>query len=124
MAAPTHPSLPPASAGRAATPARPTKSLIAGSVLVAIAAVLAAVALLVHLHKSTTEYVRHNLSSLDVVLAEQTEQAFGAVDQDLRDTLNLLMHKKGAATAADIGRLYGGADVHDLLRAEWGNMPQ
>ncbi|MGH6968354.1 MAG: sensor histidine kinase [Stellaceae bacterium] len=124
MAAPAHPPLPPASAGRAATLARPTKSLVAGSVLVAVAAVLTAVALLVHLHDTATNQARQTLTSLDIVLTEQTKQALDAVDLTLKDTLNLLVHKKGAATAANIGRLYGGADVHDLLRAEWGNTPQ
>lgn len=100
------------------------KFLVAGSAVVAIAITLIAGALLVHLHQNAADQARQSLSSLDIVLAEQTEQALDTVDLTLKDTLNLLLHKKGAATAATIGRRYGSADVHDLLRAEWGNMPQ
>ncbi|HEV2263138.1 MAG TPA: ATP-binding protein [Stellaceae bacterium] len=103
---------------------RPTTFLVATSIVIGAAIALIAVMLLVHLYDEATTRTRQTLSSLDIVLAEQTEQALDSVDLTLRDTLNLLVHKKGAASAKTIGSLYGGADVHDLLRAEWGNMPQ
>jgi len=80
MAAQAHPPLPPVSADRAATPVRPTKSLVVGSVLVAAVVMLAAVALLVHLYDNATNQARQTLTSLDIVLAEQTEQALDTVD--------------------------------------------
>ncbi|HVA34870.1 MAG TPA: ATP-binding protein [Stellaceae bacterium] len=104
--------------------ARPMKFLVIGSVLVAAAVLGIAALLLVHLRTSATDHARQTLMSLDTVLAEQTERSLGTIDLVVKDTLDLLLQRRGAATARTIRAVYGGEAVHELLRAEMGGLPQ
>jgi len=121
--------LPPAAAPAAATGmsslrARPMKFLVAGCVLVAAAVIVVAALLLVHLHTSATNQTKQTLTSLDTVLAEQTERSLDGIDLIVKDTLVLLLQRRGAVTARTIRALYGGSAVQQLLRAEAGGIPQ
>ena len=111
-------------ADRPAASVRPTTFLVATSIVIAAAIALIAVMLLVHLHDEATKQTRQTLSSLDIVLAEQTERSLDEVDLTLKDTLTLLLQQRGPASARTIRQLYGGRAVAQLLRAEWGGMPQ
>jgi len=108
----------------ATTLARPMKMLIVGSLLIAFAIGLIAALLLIHLHADATEHTRQTLSSLDIVLAEQTERSLDEVDLTIKDTLSLLLQQRGPASAQTIRALYGGHAVAQLLRAEAGGLPQ
>ena len=108
----------------AANLARPMKMFIAGGVLIGIAISLIAALLLIHLHADATEHTRQTLSSLDIVLAEQTERSLDEVDLTLKDTLSLLLQQRGAVSAQTIRAIYGGHAAAQLLRAEAGGIPQ
>ena len=114
----------PVAAGMSSLRARPMKFLVIGSVLVAAAVLGIAALLLVHLRTSATDHARQTLMSLDTVLAEQTERSLGTIDLIVKDTLDLLLQRRGAAAARTIRTLYGGEAVHELLRAEMGGLPQ
>ncbi len=114
----------PVAAGMSSLRARPMKFLVIGSVLVAAAVLGIAALLLVHLRTSATDHARQTLMSLDTVLAEQTERSLGTIDLVVKDTLDLLLQRRGAATARTIRAVYGGEAVHELLRAEMGGLPQ
>ena len=103
---------------------RPTKFLVAASIVVGAAIALIAVTLLIHLHTEATEQTQQTLSSLDTVLAEQTERSLDEVDLTLKDTLTRLLQQHGPASARTIHQIYGGRAVTQLLRAESGGMPQ
>src|SRR5579863_257273 len=109
---------------RRAPSVRPTKFLIAAGIVIGTAVALIAGMLLVHLHHEATTQTRQTLSSLDIVLAEQTERSLDEVDITLKDTLALLLKQHGQASAQNIHALYGGRAVTRLLRAEYGGMPQ
>src|SRR5690348_7352707 len=111
-------------ADRPAAAVRPTKFLVAASVVIGTAIALIAVMLLVHLYTEATKQTQQTLSSLDIVLAEQTERSLDEVDITLKDTLALLLKQHGQASAQTIHQLYGGREVTRLLRAEYGGMPQ
>lgn len=111
-------------AARPTSPVRPTKFLVAAGIVIGVAIALIAVTLLVHLYDETTKQTRQTLLSLDIVLAEQTERSLDEVDITLKDTLALLLKQHGQASAQNIHRLYGGRAVTQLLRAEYGGMPQ
>ncbi|HEV2161038.1 MAG TPA: ATP-binding protein [Stellaceae bacterium] len=111
-------------AARPTSPVRPTKFLVAAGVVIAATLTFIAVALLVHLYDQATEQTQQTLSSLDTVLAEQTERSLDEVDITLKDTLALLLKQHGQASAQNIHQLYGGRVVTRLLRAEYGGMPQ
>ncbi|GEM_PF-5286405 len=117
-------SSPPDAAAPAALRARPIKFLLAGSIVVAAAIVVAAVLLLLHLRANATSSTRQMLTSLDIVLAEQTERALDAVDLAMNDTFNVLLQRRGPPSAQTIHRLYGGGEVRALMRAEAGGLPQ
>ena len=103
--------------------ARPATFLVATSIVIGAAITLIAVILLVHLYDETTKQTQQTLSSLDIVLAEQTERSLDEVDITLKDTLALLLKQHGQASAQNIHQLYGGRAVTQLLRAEYGGMP-
>ncbi|MDE1931081.1 MAG: hypothetical protein KGI43_05915, partial [Alphaproteobacteria bacterium] len=103
---------------------RPTRVLVAAGIVIAATLTFIAVALLVHLYDQATEQTRQTLSSLDIVLAEQTERSLDEVDITLKDTLALLLKQHGQASAQNIHQLYGDRAVTQLLRAEYGGMPQ
>ena len=111
-------------ADRPAAAVRPTTFLVATSIFMGTAITLIAVMLLIHLYDEATAQTRQTLSSLDIVLAEQTERSLDEVDITLKDTLALLLKQHGQPSAQTIHQLYGGRTVKQLLRAEYGGMPQ
>ncbi|HYL32723.1 MAG TPA: ATP-binding protein [Stellaceae bacterium] len=100
------------------------KFLVVSSILVGAAIVFIAALLLVHLRDNATEYARQTLSSLDIVLAEQTEGALNEVELTLKDTVTLLLQRYGAPNPQTIRAIYGSHSVAQLLRAEAGGIPQ
>ena len=124
MAEPDTSESPSRAAGASALRAPPVRFLVADSIAVAVAVVILATLLLVHLRTSATEHTQKTLSSLDTVLAEQTERSLDVVNLTVKDTLGLLLQRYGPASARTIRSLYGGGAAHELLRAEAGGVPQ
>jgi signal transduction histidine kinase len=124
MADPVKSASPPRAAGASALRAPPVRFLVASAAVVAIAVTALAALLLVHLRTSASERARQTLSSVDILLAEQTERSLNVIDLTIKDTVDLLLQRHGAAMARTIHALYGGTAARELLRAEAGGLPQ
>jgi signal transduction histidine kinase/ActR/RegA family two-component response regulator len=102
---------------------RPTRWLAALGVL-AVATVAAVTALIVfELRIKEIDDGKRELTTLDVLLAEQTERALQSVDLILDSVIDDLRNQ-GVVTAAEFARAASGRGTHALLHAKTAGVPQ
>ncbi len=119
------PPKPPADALRPGPRPGPVSVRIVWSVAVAscICAVLAAVMLMVGFHQREIAAARHEVQSLDAVLAEEAARTFQNVSLVL-DGLAQDVLRDGIATPDDFKRLRGGPAAAETLRSRKAGLPQ
>jgi signal transduction histidine kinase len=102
---------------------RLVKLLAVGSFIMALAIILGAGLLILHLRHTATKQTEHNLSNLNILVTDQTERTLQTVDLILNDTQKYL-EVKGPFSPATFGRDFNTRATFNLLSSEAGGVPQ
>src|SRR5271169_2891754 len=105
------------------TKSRLVKFLAVGSGFMAMAIILGAALLIIHLRQSAVKETEHDLTRLNIVVSDQTERTLQTVDLVLKDTQKYL-ETKGSFSTATFDKIFGTREVFDLLGSEAGGVTQ
>jgi len=101
----------------------PQSLLLACCLALGLAVAGSAVALLVHLRDRALDHATHEQQSMALVLADQADRAFDAIEQ-LQNALLERLAAAGVTTPDAFRRHFAGEAVHDELRGHIRSLPQ
>ncbi len=102
---------------------RPVRLVLAGQVILGLAIATTVGLLVVHLHDCALADAAQELCTKSLLLAEQAERAFEAVELVQKAILEQLQHEV-LRTPDDFRRVSSGSAVHEELRNRAGTLPQ